>query len=311
MRMNAYCKNVFKLVAALVVALYIHLWFSKFEDDYMELNDIIASQSDSDDRVVVRNHLTFVSYNMWCNYLANSKSNYVERFKGFANGVKDIDIVLVQEIFIFRVGPLEFSNCASQMVDAMMSQGFKYKTSLTDTVPYVFGQTNGLSIFSKIPLKDVKSVVYKDANPRERPNNKGFVFIRFLVNGKKIAVFNTHTDAHKEKVRALQMAQLTSVISEHQSSHIIAGGDFNINPNNPPDDGNEEEYKNLLKTMSLVGLRAVFTEHEKTHLNGGNYDHFFVSSNVKIEERKVISLLTDQGEMVSDHFGLFMKISLS
>lgn len=298
-------KNFFKVLGAFILALYIHLWLTKIDDeDFKE--DVNVNEAHDKDR------LTFVTYNLWCNYLVKSGANYVERFDGFAKGVKNYDIVMIQEAFVLRVGPIEFSNCAAHLADAMKLRGFKYRTSIAASVPFTFGQSNGIMIFSKIPFTGTKSVTFDTANIVERVNNKGFVYTELKVKGNPMFIFNTHTDAHGEKYRTAQMTQLTSIIKKYPpTAYIIAGGDFNINPNNPPLDGNEEEYKKLVQMMSDVGLSPVFTERNKTHLNGGCYDHVFISSNMVVVQKKGINLLTDKGEMVSDHFGLFMEVKLN
>lgn len=305
-------KNAFKYLTVVVIALYIKLWFTKTDDNYYdEMAKENYSDSEHNAKRITKEYLTVVTYNMWCNYLIKGKPNYVDRFEGLANGVKNADIVFVQEIFILRVGPLEFSNCATAMVEVMRSKGFVYKTSITASVPYLLGQSSGVAIFSKIPLKTTTSEVFKHAGIKERVNNKGFVSAEFEINNSRVALFTIHTDAHVEDIRALQLKQLTSAVEKHKNSFVIVGGDFNINPHNSPQlISNKEEYENLLKTMSSVGLKSAFPNCERTHEDGACYDYLFVSSNVKVLEKRVINLLTNKGEMVSDHFGLFMKIKL-
>ena len=297
-------------MGAFILALYIHLLLTKIDDE--DVNDILAKEEANVNKGNEKDKVTLVTYNLWCNYFVKSGANYAARFNGFAKGVKDYDVVLVQEAFVLRAGPIEFSKCATHLVDAMESHGFKYRTSIAASIPYTFGQSNGIMIFSKLRLTGTKSVVFNTANILERVNNKGFVYAELQVKGKPMFILNTHTDAHGEKYRAAQMKQLTSVIKNYpQTAYVIAGGDFNINPNKPPLDGNEEEYKKLIQLMSDAGLRPVFTDRSKTHLNGGCYDHVFISSNMEVMQKKVINLLTDKGEMVSDHFGLFMEVKLN
>ena len=258
-----------------------------------------------------RQIIKFVSYNIWSNYLIKVGSDIKERLDGLAYGVRNYDIVILQEIFVFRLGPFIFHSYASHLVSAMKKQGFIYRISLQESVPWMFGQSNGLAIFSKIPITATKSVFFDDSAILERVNNKGFVYAELEVNKQKMFIVNTHTDAHKLSVRKLQINQLVSTIRTFpKSSYVIAGGDFNVNPNNPPVDGNEEEFKSLVQAMKGAGLRQVFTQRNATHLNGGDYDHVFTSSNLAAVSRKVINLHTKKGKMVSDHYGLAAEFKL-
>lgn len=308
-------KHCCKILALVVAFLYIFLWFTKTNDkEYDEMaNKHKKSDAENIAKVMAYGHLTVVSYNMWCNYLVISKANYVDRVKGLAKGLKylvDVDVVFLQEIFILRAGPLEFSRCATLVADTLAKKGFIHKTSFTSTVPYLFGQNSGVAIFSKIPFTNTSTEIFKHADTKESVNNKGFASAEIVINNKKITLFTAHTDAHNELIRTLQLKQLASAIKKHQDTHVIVGGDFNINPNNPPKSGNKLEYNNLLQTMNDVGLKTAFPECKKTYPDGGCYDYFFVSSDMTIAKSKLLNFLTYYGEKISDHYGLFIKVKL-
>ena len=274
-------------------------------------NTIVFEQNKDSTLNTGRWILKVASYNIWSNYLVKVGSDIEQRLDGLAFGVQHYDVVILQEIFVLRLGPFVFFNYAKHLVSAMKKHQFIYRVSLQETVPWIFGQSNGLAIFSKFPISLAKSIHFKDSAILERVNNKGFVYAEIKINKQKVFVLNTHTDAHKKSIRELQMKQLADFIKTFpKTAYIIAGGDFNVNPNNPPADGNEEEYQNLVKTMLDAGLQQVFTERNATHLNGGNYDHMFVSSNCDILKREVINLHTKDGKMVSDHYGLSAGLKL-
>lgn len=302
------CRKSLKILAVVVVVLYIKLWLTKIDDKYYLKSE---EESVSDFQHAYDRHskgsLKIISYNMWCNYLILPiNHNYVERFQALVNGLNDVDIVFVQETFILRAGPFEFSNCASEMVDLMHSRGFKYKTNATDTVPYVFGQSTGVIIFSKIPLRSGSSEIFKNASLFEFANNKGFASAEVMVNEKKISLFTAHLDAHSQSARTHQLKQIVSAIRKHKSSVTIVGGDLNVNA---LDHKYKQEYSDLLYMMKSVGLKTAFPIPKSTHPDGC-FDYLFVSSHVKIVEKKIINLMTENGKMVSDHFGMFMIIDL-
>lgn len=312
MRMRRACSVIIAFCAAFLL-LYIACSFHRGISDYSSLNSatrfLVTQQSNSANLSTDRQTIKVVSYNIWINYLVKVGSDIEQRLDGLAVGVQHYDIVILQEIFVLRLGPFIFYSYAKHLISSMEKQGFIYRSGFKETVPRMFGQSNGLAIFSKIPITVTKEVSFHDSAVLERVNNKGFVYAEIEINNNKLFVLNTHTDAHKVSIRKLQIRQLAETIKRFpKSAYIIAGGDFNVNPNNPPADGNEEEYQYLTQTMKDTGLQQVFTQRNATHLNGGDYDHLFVSSNLHILTRKVINIYTKDRKMVSDHFGLLVEL---
>jgi endonuclease/exonuclease/phosphatase family metal-dependent hydrolase len=118
------------------------------------------------------------------------------------------------------------------------------------TAPFVRGQAlhfgDGLSLFSKLPLADVKRTawaichgVYDSYSDCLTP--KGFAFTRVeLTPGTTVDVYDAHLDAGAgngdKAARAAQLDQLTKALREQSADRaLVLGGDFNLTAAELPD----------------------------------------------------------------------------
>lgn len=271
-----------------------------------------AVTHDGEATFYLERNLRLVSYNLWCEYLKpHTVWNINERIDGLAEGIKDFDIALIQEAYVFNTGIATISSCASLLVKAMTKRGFDYRTSLADFHAPYFGQSGGIIIFSRVPLVRTESTQFRNFSIYQIADFRGFVVGEYVVNSKHLYVVNTHLDPHEVKARILQVNELTSAIKKIAvASHIIVSGDFNIDNHYPTTSNSSKEYITLLQTMSQAGLRSVFPLRMETNIDGGNYDAMFTSSNIAVVRKEIIKLVTASKELVSDHFGLAVELKL-
>ncbi|KAJ7393808.1 hypothetical protein OS493_003472 [Desmophyllum pertusum] len=165
------------------------------------------------------NHLTLnsaknirlVSYNLWCDYLKpHSITSLNDRIEGLAEGIKDFDIALIQEAYIFKTGIAVFTKCASLLIAMMETRGFHYRTSIADFVAPYLGQSGGIVIFSRIPLARTTSRRYRNYSILQFYNYRGFVVGEYLFNSRHLYVVNTHLDPHGAATRTLQVKELAA-----------------------------------------------------------------------------------------------------
>ncbi len=131
------------------------------------------------------------------------------------------DIVAVQEDFSYH---------------SFLREGIslKYKTLHSGTIPV----GDGLNIFSKFPIYNVRRVewceangVFKDGSDELTP--KGFLLVTLeICKGVLLDVYNIHADANEApddvRVRILQFKQLLSYINAHSKDRaVIVIGDTN------------------------------------------------------------------------------------
>ena len=257
-------------------------------------------------------NVRLVSFNLCCNYFKPfAHSNINERMEGLAESIKDFDIALIQEAYIWKTGIAVFTKCASLLIAVMEKHGFLYRTSVADFVaPYV-GNSAGIVIFSRIPLTRTMSTFYHSYSVLRFSDYRGFVVGEYISNSQHLYVINTHLDPDGVQARALQVHEvLTSLQNIEAHSHIVVAGDFNIDNNFPTTSNSSKEYQELLQTMHQAGLQSVFPVRMQTNIDGGNYDAIFTTSNVAVAKKQIIKLVTKSNILVSDHFALAVELKL-
>ena len=253
-------------------------------------------------------NLRLVSYNLWCQLINSHGVN--ERIDSLAEGIKDFDIALLQEAYVWNIGGAIVKQCATQLVVAMKKRGFHYRTSIVDFVPRYVGQSGGIVIFSRIPLVRTTSRQY-NVSIFQYLVYRGFVVGEFLFNSRHLYIINTHLNPTGVDARIMQAKNLAAATQDFSAgSHIVVAGDFNIDNDYPTTSNSSEEYKQLVTTMSEAGLQSVFPVRLKTNIDGGNYDAMFTSSNVAVVKKEIIKLVTKNNKLVSDHFGLAVELKL-
>ena len=281
-------------------------------DKRLLFHHVTQEDNKTESSLDVQKNLQLVSYNLWCDLLKPySVLDLSERIESLAEGLKDFDIALIQEAYILNTGVVVVTKCASLLIAAMEKHGFLYRTSIADFLaPYV-GKSGGIVIFSRIPLVRTASRLYQDYSIAELSDYRGFVVGEYFFNSRHLYVINTHLDPQGVKARILQAKELAKAIGNLKSgSHVVVAGDFNIDNNYPTVSNSSEEYRELLQTMNQAGLKSVFPVRLPTNTDGGNYDAMFTSSNVAVEKKQILKLVTKSEKLVSDHFGLAVELEL-
>ena len=280
-----------------------------------------------------KRELRVLSHNVWCHYMqqwyAPPASKRLEcLFEAIQ--AQDYDVVLVQELFLFRVGPLANTHSFEVFTRAMLGAGYHLASDPRSSLP-VIGQNNGLAIFSKLDVS-VAPVSRSFVATGESVCVKGFVHARLsLGGGRTLHVVTTHLDS-KQKPKAVQDLQARQIRSEvldvvlggveGVSGAVLVAGDFNICSRGSKDDG--QGYQKLVTAMSpLVDLYAptaempaVPTRRPDQKPFGGSkggrkeqaaIDHAFVLG-LTTATADVVDLRCRDKTIVSDHFGLDMRL---
>lgn len=258
-------------------------------------------------------NVRLVSFNLWCDYFKPyAHSNIDERIEGLAEGIKDFDIALIQEAYIWKTGIAVFTKCALLLIAVMEKHGFLYRTSIADFVAPRVGKSGGIVIFSRIPLAKTVSKLYRNYSILRFTEYRGFVVGEYFFNSHHLYVVNTHLDPDGVHARILQVHELLTNLQNitDAHSHFVVAGDFNIDNVYPTTSNRSKEYNELLQAMSQVGLKPVFPVRMETNTDGGNYDAIFTSSNVAVVKKQIIKLVTKSNKLVSDHFALAIELQL-
>jgi endonuclease/exonuclease/phosphatase family metal-dependent hydrolase len=252
---------------------------------------------------------------------------FKERLQLFAEYVKDnaIDVVMVQELFVFRIGPFYTSSNFAVFAEAMRACGL---TECSDPRlsmhAKVLGQNSGVAIFSKWPLLNPRSFDFESTG--ERMNSKGFVCADIAMARNRTAhLVSAHLDAraflHKEK----QILQISDhLMAEQQAAHavirekqleFVVCGDWNLCPEVASEGGYGDggEFRFLCETMAASGLEGLWRagEVDGTH-NRATLDHIFLrrAAWADVDGNKEVVKKTDKdGLKISDHLGLKVMLA--
>ena len=315
--MSCICKKCVILAIACVVVILLlasNVFFGGHSADKRFFFSVVTQENVTEIPPIfnIQRNIRLVSYNIRCEYFdPRTIWNVNERIESLAEGVKDFDIVLLQEVYIISTGIGVVSKCASLLVKAMSKQGFHYRTSIADLMAPYIGKNGGIVIFSRLPLARTASRQFSNFSILQYADYRGFVVGEYFVSSRHLYVVNTHLDPRQATTRILQTKEIiTATKNVTASSHIIVGGDFNIDNNYPTLSNGSEEYIELLETMKRAGLRSVFPSRMETNIDGGNYDAMFASSNIAVVRREIIKLVTTSNAVVSDHFGIAVELKL-
>lgn len=255
------------------------------------------------------NNITITSQNIWLTLIPFVRNNkdVRKRLQSFAKGVSSSDIVLLQELFIFKIGPWEWNGNYLELTKFMREEGFIYLANSERTTPQFFGQNSGLLIYSKYPIIKSKSWTYEQGSFKETFSNKGYILAQIQVGKYCVCVGNTHLDSGDIAIRKGQLREIFKSLWDHivhSPSLVVLAGDFNI-------PGNDPEFDGVNSGTRQLGLKEVFTEHLATYKDGTCMDHMFISQNVTVNYKNICKFVTVSNEPISDHYALWANLKLN
>mmetsp|Transcript_7972 Transcript_7972/g.18476 ORF Transcript_7972/g.18476 Transcript_7972/m.18476 type:complete len:349 (+) Transcript_7972:123-1169(+) len=275
--------------------------------------------------------VTMLSHNVWCHYLqqwyAPSSS---KRLSGLLSAIDkgDYDVVCVQELFLFRLGPFCISDNYEQFSRGMSRLGYIHQTDPRPSLP-LLGQNNGLCIFSKLPFTS-PPVSQDFATSGELVCTKGFSRATIEFRGAPLHIVTTHMDSKKKpkNVKEIQAGEIASALqpllastSSKRQVRCVVAGDFNICSRGTKDDGTQYRVlKAALAPMTDVydGPEIASTRRpdtkpwargkKKGKEGGAAIDHVFVSQGLECDSPNVTDIRCSDGTVVSDHLGLEVEL---
>lgn len=184
-------------------------------------------------------NIRVATYNFYCRPRMWFWDNQVDRARKIAKEIEklenrdgQIDVLCLQEIVDNKVHKI--------LKKELRKIGFLFKSKRLDTF---FRLNGGLIIYSRLPIIEDSSIVYKlkDSYIWNAPASKGAICVTVIKNEKHYHVVNTHLDSFKEDLRKKQMIHMKKWLDEKSipaDESIIVCGDFNI-------DFYSEEKKNI------------------------------------------------------------------
>ena len=136
-----------------------------------------------------------------------------------------------------------------------------------------------------------------------------YVILKDKDSGKKLVVFNTHLDHVSDEARIKGIGVVLDKIKQFGSLPSIIMGDFNAKEDS-------KTYENATKNFDDAKYKTDKTDKGATfqgfgtELDGENIDYFMISkTGIKVNEYKIIDKTYD-GVYTSDHFPIYLNISL-
>jgi endonuclease/exonuclease/phosphatase family metal-dependent hydrolase len=249
---------------------------------------------------------------------------YEARLRALATCISqaDYDIICIQELFVLRIWPFVFASNFLLFSGLLRELGYSFCTDPSESLPF-YGQNSGVVIFSKYPLSNMKSEVYKHS--AEPLNKKGFVCASVALSDPAVNVyiFSIHTDAKNWDAKRKQIEQIKNsilAIKEDKNCNsgnlvdFILAGDFNVCSQTIGcggfDDGTQ--YATLVSKMDeAAALKDAWNVNECVATEGdATLDHLFYDPvSWEVLEKEVVRYKEKgTGNSVSDHLGLTFDI---
>ena len=134
----------------------------------------------------------------------------------------DLDIIALQEVL----------DTKTQNLSKLLSNKLKGEYRFLTTVKTRQGKLYGISLISKYPILDSKTIFFKN----QQLENRGLLGIKVKIKGEVYWVFNTHLQWAKKtdkypNITDKQIEEIYQICSKlYPKNKIILMGDLNITP---------------------------------------------------------------------------------
>ena len=252
--------------------------------------------------------LSLITINLHC----LEEENIEEKQNIIVNEIieRNADVIFLQEVAQYAnrdviFGDIKKSNYGYELHQKLNEKGYFYEYMFTP-IKFSFNKYDeGLGILSKYPMGNVsfkyisKSKDYNDWKSRK--------YLKATIKPFEgyIDLFTTHLGWDSEKESYLK--QCKKMVKDITNPHTIIGGDFNI----PVD----SEYYHKTVQLGLIDLYGkneerkydpTFEDQLDVHQQSSRIDYIFGTQNYPVVEQEIIF----KDPMVSDHYGIYMKIEV-
>lgn len=292
----------------------------------VELAVVPSPARDSDNPAYARapGQLRVLTQNMFAHYFIRGCADKDDRSRGLIRCLKavanDVDVVLLQELFVGKIGSRDLGGqIVQEVVAAARELGFLYHAGGKDPKQLLLGQNNGLIILSRFKfVEDPVDITFN--NRAETVCAKGVLKVVLDVDGARVHVITSHLDSRGSDTKRLQLMEVRSafpplVEADGSPANIILTGDLNVDALRYR--GGKHDYEMLLNILApagevvdvWAGAHLVTCEEDKAHL-----DYIFASPHMlpqNFRDTRRVEYLTTDGlsdasakNVISDHWGL-------
>jgi endonuclease/exonuclease/phosphatase family metal-dependent hydrolase len=195
----------------------------------------------------------------------------------------------------------------------------KLAKNLKEKFPFQYGPLNkgfiktnsGIFIVSKIPLKQLKSIQYRDCNSSDCLARKGSAIFEGERNGKTFQILGTHLNSTKEQhIRELQYEQLYEELLkpfEKPGVAQIICGDLNTKKSNL------ESYTSMLKKLDAIDIQTNSNQKMTTVTDKVEIDYILLRKNnaeINVESKHIkifdakVKVIDKLAGTLSDHLAV-------
>jgi endonuclease/exonuclease/phosphatase family metal-dependent hydrolase len=185
--------------------------------------------------------LRIMSQNLFVHYFVFNSYDKTQRLEAFCNALPTLDnvpdVVLMQEVFEVKVGPVTLVEPAVELIRNAASHGFIGCARGTSAM---FGQNNGLLMFSKYHMSNTKA--YTFANRAEHICAKGILHSVVQLKdsitqqplSRPVHFLTAHLDSRGAEMKRLQLMELRAHFPPlfepdgKTPTSIVVAGDLNV-----------------------------------------------------------------------------------
>jgi endonuclease/exonuclease/phosphatase family metal-dependent hydrolase len=150
---------------------------------------------------------------------------------------QDYDVVVLQEVIDKKM---------TEILKAGLKTSYPYIVSADGKLGFT-GCSGGILFASKIPIKYVDHIVYKNISGVDRMAEKGCVLVAGEFDGVPFQIAGTHLQAGDDDARRKEVPEIyAGIIGPHKQDGVpqFLAGDMNI-------DVKEDDYRLLLETTEM------------------------------------------------------------
>ena len=226
---------------------------------------------------LVRDVLTVGTWNI-------KRGNNNIEMQGWLIAAQRPDILGIQEVYINQKE--NRSNLLS-----VRTKNAQY-VSFAETIKYPSGGQYGIGQISKFKPESEQITLLSSEDKEQRCLQK----VEYLVEGKRVSVYNTHFSYESAAIRKKQFSEVLAIMNADQNEYKILTGDFNAK---------ESEFSGFLRNYRIVNTSATkFYNYSNKTIGMTQIDNIIVSKNITVLNARAIP--TD----LSDHYPLFAFLAL-
>ena len=226
---------------------------------------------------LVRDVLTVGTWNI-------KRGNDNQLMQGWLIAAQKPDILGVQEVYINKKE--KTNNLLS-----VRTRNAQY-TSFAETIAYSSGGQYGIGQVSKYKPQSEEVTLLSSEDKEQRCLQK----VEYLVDGKRVSVYNTHFSYESASIRKNQFAEVLAIMDADKNDYKILTGDFNAK---------EPEFAGFLKNYRVINTSDTkFYDYNYNRIEMSQIDNIIVSKNITVLNARAIPT------EYSDHYPLFAFLAL-